>query len=601
MYRTKVNNLSLAQVRSLTAGLTPAAARGDSEDLSGRSFRLVLDDGPVKAPALSYSFPDGDTLLCSENGGEPQRCRYTAMSLRDVILFSHAVPGQMKAYAVILDQKRGVVTVYEMWFIDYEGRDLTDSGISVFECADLDPFINREVQRQVYHGFFVREGTEAPAERNSLTLRLDNRMILWDDDLGRRELVTYASTLFTTVVEPDEPDGGDVLTLPSDVFRISDELFIHSHCGVEYTGRLVVEVIDILRNRKIGVLYGINEHDEAQFVAYRACGRLIGQLATFYDFNDKGDTQSPNITTRMHLEKKGARATYRTSVQSHPLDAELLKQYSQVRRVFESLTNPEVKQMMSSKEIAEESDLCVGREISLRFDDGAAWDYVFPALHTLRYRRPGESGWHEELYRPFRLDDDLVCLAHYCSDDYPPACHILFLDFDNGLATCIEASVNGRYDLRDAVPVYHFGVMETAGVVPSRLKRHGFTRELLGRSFTWTYSDSMTSQHIYNAPHSYSWTIINNTGAGTAMNRAGGYVWSSPCEYIKLRDDVYVLNWVEERWEGIMGTAAINLRLMRDCGFSFGVGADGKSVHLDILGAIARNAGSVDLRGVYDL
>ena len=158
MYRTKVNNLSLAQVRSLTAGLTPAAARGDSEDLSGRSFRLVLDDGPVKAPELSYSFPDGDTLLCSENGGEPQRCRYTAMSLRDVILFSHAVPGQMKAYAVILDQKRGVVTVYDMWFIDYEGRDLTDSGISVFECADLDPFINREVQRQVYHGFLSGRG-----------------------------------------------------------------------------------------------------------------------------------------------------------------------------------------------------------------------------------------------------------------------------------------------------------------------------------------------------------------------------------------------------------------------------------------------------------
>ena len=85
------------------------------------------------------------------------------------------------------------------------------------------------------------------------------------------------------------------------------------------------------------------------------------------------------------------------------------------------------------------------------------------------------------------------------------------------------------------------------------------------------------------------------------MNRAGGYVWSSPCEYIKLRDDVYVMNWVEERWEGIMGCVAMNLRLMHDCGFSFGVSADGESVHLEIMGALARNAGYADLSGIYDL
>ena len=45
----------------------------------------------------------------------------------------------------------------------------------------------------------------------------------------------------------------------------------------------------------------------------------------------------------------------------------------------------------------------------------------------------------------------------------------------------------------------------------------------------------------------------------------------------------------------------MNLRLMHDCGFSFGMSADGVSVHLGIMGALARNAGSVDLSGVYDL
>ena len=602
MYRTKISNLSLARVRELAAGIAPTVAKGESEDLTGSVFDLVLDDGLVRAPRLRYEITGKDTLLYSEDGKEAACCRCAVLTLKDMVLFTHAVPDAMKSYVVMLSRTTGIATVYELWYIDYEGSDLTDSALTLVQCADMDPFVNREVQRQVYHGYYVREGRPAPEKRNEITLRLDNRMILWDDDLGRRELTTYATCLFCTIVEPDVPDGGDVLTLPSDVFKISDSLFIHAHCGVEYTGRETVEIIDVMNNKKIGVIYGIDEFDKAQFTAYRGTGRMVGQLATFYDFNDKGRELSPGLKRRLNPGRKGARVTYRTSVLAHKLDAELLKEYAQVRHILESMTNPDPqKQMMSSKEMLPESELCVGREMTLRFDDGACWQYRFPGIHTLEYKAPDETEWHSELYKPFELDENLVCLGHYCSDVYPPTCHILFLDFDNGLATGIEASVNGTYDLRDAVPEFHFGIMETPGVVPSRLKRHAFTKELLGRSFTWTYSDNMTSQHIYNAPHSYSWTIINNAGAGAPMNRAGGYVWSSPCEYIKLRDDVYVMNWVEERWEGIMGCVAMNLRLMHDCGFSFGMSADGVSVHMEVMGALARNAGSVDLRGIYDL
>ncbi len=602
MFRTSINNLPLAKVQDLVTGVTPSVAKGESEDISGTVFDLVLDDGPIKAPHLHYEITGKDSLLYSEDGREPVCCKCAVVTMRDMVLFTHAVPDRMKAYVVMLSRKTGIATVYELWYIDYEGKDLTDSGMEVFACADIDPFINREVQRQVYHGYYIQEGRPAPAGRNEITLRLDNRMILWDDDLGRRELVTYATCLFCTIVEPDAPDGGDVLTLPSDVFRISDSLFIHAHCGVEYTGREVVEIIDIMNNRKIGVIYGIDENDRAQFAVYRGSGRMVGQLATFYDFNDKGKELPPGIKNRLNLSRKGARVTYRTSVLAHKLDADLLKEYAQVRHILEAMTNPNPKkQMMSSSEMLDESDLCVGREIKLIFDDGERWEYRFPEIHTLEYKTSGETEWHREICKPFELDTDLVCLGHYCSGVYPPTCHILFLDFDYGLATGIEASVNGKYDLRDAVPKFHFGIMDTEGVVPHRLKRHGFTKELLGRSFTWTYSDNMSSQHIYNAPHSYSWTIINNAGPGAPMNRAGGYVWSSPCEYIKLRDDVYVMNWVEERWEGIMGCVGINLRLMHDCGFSFGMSADGVSVHLGIMGALARNAGSVDLSGVYDI
>ncbi len=601
MYRTNITNLSLTQVQSLLSDISPIVAKGESEDLTDCSFELVLDDQPIPAPKLKYCFTGKDTVLYSENGSEAVSCKCAALSIRDVVLFTHAVPGQMKAYVVILNKTSGIVTVFELWCIDYEGTDYRDSGMAIYDCANLDPFINREVQRQIYQGYFVQGTDGAPEGRHETSMRLDNKMIAWCDDLGRKDLVTYTTSLFTTIVELNTPDGGDVLTVPSDAFKISDALFIHAHCGVEYTGREFVEVIDLLTNKKIGVVYGINEKDEAEFIAYRGAGRLVGQYATFFDFNEKGKEQSPGVTKNLIMTKKGARATYRTSILSHKLNEELLKEYSKTTRIFESLTNPEARQMMSSSEILPESSLCVGKEMTLKFDDGASWNYQFKDVHTLCYKKPCEDEWHEELYRPFLLDDNLVCLSHYCHGVYPPTAHFLFLDFDYGLATCIEASVNGKYDLRDVVPIYHFGVMETEGVVINRLKRHGFTKELLGRSFTWTYSDEMTSQHIYNAPHSYSWTIFNNTGAGTPRNRAGGFVWSSPCEYIKLRDDVYIMNWVEERWEGVMGCAAMNLRLMHDCGFSFGVSIDGTSIHLDILGALARNAGYADLDGIYDL
>jgi hypothetical protein len=134
-----------------------------------------------------------------------------------------------------------------------------------------------------------------------------------------------------------------------------------------------------------------------------------------------------------------------------------------------------------------------------------------------------------------------------------------------------------------------------------RIYRHGFTDELLGRAFTRTYSDEMTSIHIYNAPRSYSWTIITNSEPGTAGNRSGGPVWSSPCEYIKLRDDVYIMNWVEHKWEGLMGCMCMNLRIAHECGFVFGAAHDGKSIFFDSMGSISRCAGRLDLSGIYPL
>ena len=67
--------------------------------------------------------------------------------------------------------------------------------------------------------------------------------------------------------------------------------------------------------------------------------------------------------------------------------------------------------------------------------------------------------------------------------------------------------------------------------------------------------------------------------------------------YIKLRDDLYLLSWIEEGCNGNQGTIAFNPRLMRSAGFFYGI-HDGE-LQLTLTGALARYVGSYDIRGYF--
>jgi hypothetical protein len=62
-----------------------------------------------------------------------------------------------------------------------------------------------------------------------------------------------------------------------------------------------------------------------------------------------------------------------------------------------------------------------------------------------------------------------------------------------------------------------------------------------------------------------------------------------------------MMNWVEQKWAGLMGCMFMNHRIMHECGFTFGLLHDGKTVIMDQMGAISRPAGYVDLSGIYEL
>ncbi|MBR5932191.1 MAG: MoaF N-terminal domain-containing protein [Lachnospiraceae bacterium] len=597
MYRINYSQLGLEEVKAaVLAGGGPVSAGELSDWLVTREINIQLDNEGIDPPALKYSFQSTDKLTLTENDGEPVECAYGALKLNDYVLFAHMIPETLRGYTVVLDTCTGKAAVEEMWFIDYEGTIPEKRPLTTDEIAELGFFINREVERQLYFGCFTEADRPAAEERFYRSLRLDNKMVKWDDDLGRKRIFTYVTNFFSTMVEIDTPDGEDVLTFPSDYRQLDDSTFFYSVGEVEYSGRLSVEVIDLFTMKKIGVTIGIDEDDRFEFRLYRADGKYLGQYATFYDFSDYGEVMPVSLAARLKGRGKGYRFTYRTSLLgAAPTEEEINASASKVA-LFD---RGESSNMVSNTRMAFSKQV-KGKKVMFRDDAGFFTELDFFETEKLRFRT-AESDWTEAEYRAFELDADLVYLGFHIKDSVPPRGMLFALDFVNGCATCIDAKMGGGADPHDVVPEYHFGYMETEGVPVPRTRRHGFTRELLGRSFTWTYSKEMSSQHIYNSPSSYSWTIFTGGTPGDPGYRTGGFVWSSPCTYIKLRDDVYIMTWVEEKWSGSFSSAAMNLRIMHDCGFVLGCAHEGSGLLFNMLSAFARDAGKCDLSGIYKL
>ena len=51
--------------------------------------------------------------------------------------------------------------------------------------------------------------------------------------------------------------------------------------------------------------------------------------------------------------------------------------------------------------------------------------------------------------------------------------------------------------------------------------------------------------------------------------------WSGPGDFVKIRDELYFLYWLEEACNGTLGTILINLRTMHDAGIGYHCGNEG--------------------------
>ena len=599
---------------------------GDSpcRDLANRRFCLKFN-GEFAPAQLDYDFGDDCTLAVAENGEHYYNVPYNAMPLRrGVILFTHIVPGTSRGWHIIADTETSLVTAFETWF-----GVTTPVGGNLAGTRPPDCYrdIPREVQRH-YHFGYIDSGQGAPEKLHTTTNRIEGRGLHWRFDDGGECLTFFPSVVCSTAVWFGEPYEDLTITYPSDYIRIDDELFIFAKWGVEYGGEMWLEVVDMSEMRAIGVKFGFNADDVFEYKMHGAILTLTGDAAHLEQIARHGDKAPPMA---MLKNAKGARYAYRPRDIDVPMSREEAYEAAKTRRIYDF----SVPNNMAGNCLPFNYSLS-GKRLGLVYDHvetpyawsakntpdqlPLAYEYEFIDGETLKWRVPengrqaqaagsqtpesacrsssfacrlSSCGWRTEKYVCFEPAKDIYFFSHMLTGEPDFACVAQAVDFSTGLATCVYARIGSWTSEWEAGATCLFGAALGEGVAPAPFgRRHGFTNDLVGKCYAWSYSEQANSIHVYSSPKSYSWTIFQ-------ADNSGGASWSSPGFFIKLRDDAYLFQWVEETCNGIQSVVCFNPLIMHDSGFSYGVNRHG-GLQLSVMGAYARKLGAFDIMKYFD-
>jgi MoaF N-terminal domain/MoaF C-terminal domain len=553
LHRFPFTKLTERQIAAeLAAVAAPKSASALSPTLAGTTLTIVTDAG---GPKLAYRFASENKLSFAENGAAAVSAGYGALTLDRVVLFSHLVPGTQRGYHVIVDPSTNLVTVFEVWFSGFDDQ--------------------REVQRQIHYGYVERPGQPAPAARHGLTNRIEGKGFYWQQDTGIETLEFYPSTIYSNFVELTRLGGELGFCAPSDYVRLDDDIYVYQRTECEFSGVQTLYVLDLNRVEQAGVRLGFDAQDKLEYYLFTGRGEWLGQIAQFERFGDL----SPATFPANAAQEKGARRVYR------PLRGGWVLTKDETEAAVAKTKSAFAARSPMAGNASPDSDFLAGKTFTLRLDDGPVLEYRFADLHALRWRREGETRWQEERYDAWESAPGVVMWGHLLSGAPRHDKFTVVADFEAGMATCIHGTVGTQYIANETAAKTWFGVIEMEGLTPPKYRRHGYTDELVGHAVTYNYSAGLTSMHHYTTPHSLSWIIFTDSGAG-------GMEWSGPASYVKIRDQLYLAYWLEEACNGTLGTILINLRTMHDCGTGYHCGADG--LRLSAMGAHARLAGRFD-------
>ena len=590
MFFTKFDPMTPEAIQAaIDAQRRPAG--GDCGALAGKSFKCRLE-GEFAPEQLEYSFKDKETLTCTENG-KTYDAPYSAITLGHVTLFSHLVPGETRGWHGILNWKNKALTMFETWF-----------GVTVAVGGDLfgqrkpDHYrdVPREIQRQYTCGWADFGDNEKPEDLIATTNRIEGRGLHWNYSTGYELLTFFPSVVCCTLVQLGDYMGDITMANPADYLKIDDEFFIFSRGEVEFSGKLWIEVMDFFHNKAMGLEFGFEEDNSFTYSLHTADLEITGDAAHLESIYTFGNEEPPMA---MMAKRKGGRYAYRPMDIDVPMThEEALQHANESQRIFE-VDGPNI---MASKNTLPFSEALIGKKFKVKpdmekhaiapwtGDQSVVYEYDVFSKRFLRFRI-NDGEWMEAKYICFEPAHDIYFFSHMIPGDPDFANLTQACDFSTGLTTTVRAQIGNWHSEWEIGSKVNFGTLEYGDLKPPFARRHHFTNDLVGKSYAWAYSSNMSSIHVYSAPESSSWTIFQ-------QNNAGGATWSSPCYYIKLRDDAYIFQWVEENCNGMQGLVVINPQLLHDSGFFFGVSHGG--ISLNVTGAVGRELGTFNINKYFD-
>ncbi|MDR2773705.1 MAG: hypothetical protein LBC19_02990 [Tannerella sp.] len=503
-----------------------------------------------KSPGYTLTLDDSTLLIVPEGAA--------CMRLNDITLNVWRKDNNtLTFFAAVVDERTQRSTVFETWLC----------GDSYFNQA-LPP---REFQRYISTG--VIASSDVSGHRHKATKRLTGKVMQWSDELTLFGSYNYSASV---------PEGSlQTFCYPTDYYELDDRHWLYSRVEVEFSGEFVLDVIDLYTLKKIGVRLGFDAQDKFINQLYADTGVIRGQVAAFGAIGESNRKLLSAIPEFMRIPVefpiiKGMRFLYRPLDLTKPMTLEEVKEVAVKTKAWKGAFEGQGKE----KKMLEHSKLLDNRTFTVIFDDKTTWDYEIGEDFSMRFRE-GAGEWKSERYDAFEMDDQLVFFAHTTDSDCPMDGLQYAIDLKNGLVTCIRSTFDDEKNPRDPRQQWFFGIIKTDGITPSK-HRHQFTDELLGRSYTWEYSDEVASQHYYTTTESFSFAIFQNSEVGV--------MGSFPCKYVKIRDGVYLMSWIEMRSQGIQGILLFNTKTMHDCGTCHGMTHD-QTFEFNTFCAEARSAG----------
>ncbi len=223
-----------------------------------------------------------------------------------------------------------------------------------------------------------------------------------------------------------------------------------------------------------------------------------------------------------------------------------------------------------------DTDALVGKSFYLRCEQ-REYGFSFPSINEVVFSEPGEPD--KKNYVNVKTLDNEIFFVNFLVPGYATSRQItLIADTKTGCGTVVDAHVGTEYTNIDVGRDFFFGRFD--GEFEGG-ELHGYTTEMVGTAIEWSYGpDAITVQrHIYNSNLYYTYGNVTKSGAWMATN---------PADYVKIRDNIYLFSFVEERQGGVQATFLMDLNQMHDVGCFYSAGHE----HLSsaCVGAIGKKA-----------